>query len=377
MCFALRPVRERYVTRPARPAKDAIDCCPAGRPRENDCDGSIPQLAACPPGVQVVRESWYGACALGCGAGRSASRRRSGRFAGGHSPRARSTSRCRTLSANGKDDPRGRITIRQFLTMSSGLAGLDQTRDGGPLSPIVQLTDGAEVYKAAFAFPKVAEPGMDFGLNQVDSKILGRIVERATGRPFADYLCEKLWRKIGAGTATLNVDAMGRSRTLRCTRSALSDWPHIWLGWKPDTPEVKSGGRIPLQMPTKRPCLVDDIAYLMGGGFMTVWISPSQDPVELRWGVRALEGPGLGQLGNPEFPAGRPAEEIAAPPFNPRAVPSLPRVPARAPRPAAAPSPDTGSRTIPAGRSPCAACAARAVSACRCRWPPRHRRRPC
>ncbi len=124
-----------------------------------------------------------------------------------------------------KDDPRGRITIRQFLTMSSGLAGLDQTRDGGPLSPIVQLTDGAEVYKAAFAFPKVAEPGMDFGLNQVDSKILGRIVERATGRPFADYLCEKR-RRIGAGTATRKVDAEGQAATLCCMLGAM-DWLRV------------------------------------------------------------------------------------------------------------------------------------------------------
>jgi CubicO group peptidase (beta-lactamase class C family) len=221
-----------------------------------------------------------------------------------------------------KDDPRGRITIRQFLTMSSGLAGLDRTRDGGPRSPIVQLTDGADVWRAAFMFPKAAEPDTVFGLNQVDSQILGMVVERATGQPFADYLSQKLWRPLGAGTATLNVDAKGRARTLCCTRSALSDWLrvgqmiaqqgrfdgrqvvpagyveemlkpsklnpykglHIWLGWKPGTAEVKREGGGPLQMPTSKPYLVDDVAYLMGGGFMTTWIVPSQDLVILRWG---------------------------------------------------------------------------------------------
>jgi len=220
-----------------------------------------------------------------------------------------------------KDDRRGRITIRQFLTMSSGLAGLDRTREGGPNSFVTQLTDGADVYKAALAFPKVAEPDTVFGLTQVDSQILGMIVERATGKAFADYLSEKLWRRIGAGTATLNVDSKGQARTLCCTRSALSDWLrigqliaqqgrwngeqvvpaayvaemlkpsklnpykglHIWLGWKPGTPESKVPGRL-LQMPTTKPYLVDDIAYLMGGGFMTVWISPSTDLVVLRWG---------------------------------------------------------------------------------------------
>ena len=221
-----------------------------------------------------------------------------------------------------RDDPRGRITIRQFLTMSSGLAGLDRTRDGGPQGLVVQLTDGADVHKAALAFPKVAEPDTVFGLNQVDSQILGMVVERATGRPFAAYLSEKLWRPIGAGPATLNVDARGQARTLCCMRSALSDWLrvgqliaqqgrwngvqvvpaayiaelvkpskinpykglHLWVGWKPGTPEVRDpGGRL-LQMPASRPYLAADMVYLMGGGFMSTWISPSRNLVILRWG---------------------------------------------------------------------------------------------
>jgi CubicO group peptidase (beta-lactamase class C family) len=237
-----------------------------------------------------------------------------------------------------KDDPRGRITIRQFLTMSSGLAGLDRTRTAGPDGLVTQLTDGADVYKAALAFPKVAEPDTSFGLNQVDSQILGMVVERATGRAFADYLSEKLWRPIGAGTATLNVDAHGQARTLCCTRSALSDWLrvgqliahrgrwagqqvvpaayidemlkpsklnpykglHIWLGWKPGTPEIKRSGG-PLQMPTKNPYLVDDIAYLMGGGFMTVWISPKTDLVVLRWGFEPSKELGWDNSAIPNF----------------------------------------------------------------------------
>jgi CubicO group peptidase (beta-lactamase class C family) len=226
-----------------------------------------------------------------------------------------------------RDDPRGAITIRQFLTMSSGLAGLDRSRAGGPDSLIVRLTDGADVHKAALAFPKVAEPDTVFGLNQVDSQILGMVVERATGKPFATYLSEKLWRPIGAGPATLNVDARGQARTLCCTRSALSDWLrvgqliaqqgrwdgvqvipaayvaemlkpsklnpykglHLWLGWKPGTAEVRGPDGRTLQMPTQKPYLVEDMAYLMGGGFMTTWISPSQRLVILRWGFEPPE----------------------------------------------------------------------------------------
>lgn len=221
-----------------------------------------------------------------------------------------------------RDDPRGKITIRQFLTMSSGLAGLDRSRGGGgPASPVVQLTDGADVHRAVQLFEKVAEPDTVFGLNQVDSQVLGIVVERATGKPFAEYLSQKLWRPLGAGTATLNVDAKGQARTLCCMRSALSDWLrvgelianggrvgdrqvvpagyvaemlkpskinpykglHVWLGWKPGTPEVKAEGRV-LQMPTTKPYLVDDVAYLMGGGYMATWVVPSQDLVIVRWG---------------------------------------------------------------------------------------------
>ena len=239
-----------------------------------------------------------------------------------------------------RDDPRGRITIRQFLTMSSGLAGLDRTRDGGPDSPIVQLTDGVDVWRAVSLFPKVAEPDSVFGLNQVDSQVLGIVVERATGRPFAEYLSEKLWRPLGAGTATLNVDARGHVRTLCCMRSALSDWLrvgqmiaqqgrfggrqvlpaayvaemltpsrlnpyhglHVWLGWKPGTPEARPpGGRGLLQMPTAKPFLVDDVAYLMGGGFMTTWIVPSQDLVILRWGFEPSRELGWDNSAVPNF----------------------------------------------------------------------------
>jgi CubicO group peptidase (beta-lactamase class C family) len=237
-----------------------------------------------------------------------------------------------------KDDPRGNITIRQFLTMSSGLGAPDRARAVGPEGLVTQLTDGADVYKATLAFPKLAEPDTTFGLNQVDSQILGMVVERATGRPFAEYLSEKLWRRIGAGTATLNVDARGTARTMCCIRSALSDWLrvgqliaqhgrwngaqvvpaayidemlqssrlnpyqglHLWLGWKPGTPEVTLPGA-QLQMPTQHPYLVDDVAYLMGGGYMTVWISPKTDLVVLRWGFEPTKDLGWDNSAVPNF----------------------------------------------------------------------------
>jgi CubicO group peptidase (beta-lactamase class C family) len=227
-----------------------------------------------------------------------------------------------TYLSEWKGDPRGKITIRQFLTMSSGLEGLGRTTGVSPTGKVVGLTEGADVYKAALRFEKVAEPDTVFGLNQVDSQILGMVLERATGRPFAEYLSEKIWRPLGAGTATLNVDSKGQARTLCCMRASVLDflrvgqmiadggtWRgkqivpaayikemltpskinpykglHIWLGWKPGTAEVKQPNGGPLQMPAKQPYAVDDIAYMMGGGFMNVWISPSQKLVILRWG---------------------------------------------------------------------------------------------
>jgi CubicO group peptidase (beta-lactamase class C family) len=221
-----------------------------------------------------------------------------------------------------KGDARGKITIRQFLTMSSGIEGLGRTTGISPTGKVVGLTEGADVYEAAFRFEKTAEPDTVFGLNQVDSQILGMVLERATGKPFAEYLSEKIWRPIGGGTATLNVDAKGQARTLCCMRASLMDflrvgrmiadegrWNgkqivpesyikemltpskvnpykglHIWLGWKPGTAEVKQANGGPLQMPAKQPYAIDDIAYMMGGGFMNVWISPSTDLVILRWG---------------------------------------------------------------------------------------------
>ena len=55
----------------------------------------------------------------------------------------------------------------------------------------------------------VDEPGRRFDYNNVNFQALGFVLEAATGRRYAEYLSEKLWKPIGAGDAALWLDREG------------------------------------------------------------------------------------------------------------------------------------------------------------------------
>lgn len=220
-----------------------------------------------------------------------------------------------------KGDPRGAVTIRQFLHMASGLESVPLRYVPGNKNLL--LAEGSDVNAVALSFAKTAEPDTTWALNQVDSQILGLIVERATNTPFAQYLSEKLWRPLGANTATLNLDGKaGRARTFCCMRSVALDWLrvgrmiadggrwngvqvvpaayiaemakpspanpymglHLWLGWKKGEPARRSAQGTPLMIPHANPYAADDVIYLLGGSSMLTWIVPSLDLVIMRWG---------------------------------------------------------------------------------------------
>ncbi|MCC5868069.1 MAG: serine hydrolase [Gammaproteobacteria bacterium] len=217
-----------------------------------------------------------------------------------------------------KDDPRGAITLRQILTQTSGLATipLEYTPDNWQ----IRLAEGSDVNATALDWPLEGPPDRRWTINQVDSQILALVLERATGHDYIDYLSRELWRPLGADTSTMNVDAKGQARAFCCMRSRLYDWLrvgelirldgrvgdrqvipaewlsqmrtaapvnpyvgyHLWIGWKPGTPEVK--GEPFLQVPHTAPYRADDVVYLLGGSIMTVWVVPSRGLTILRSG---------------------------------------------------------------------------------------------
>jgi CubicO group peptidase (beta-lactamase class C family) len=60
------------------------------------------------------------------------------------------------------------------------------------------------------------------------AQLLGVIVERASGKRFAEYLSEKFWRRIGAHDAQLFVDRPGgMAHTDCCLWTVTQDWARV------------------------------------------------------------------------------------------------------------------------------------------------------
>lgn len=220
-------------------------------------------------------------------------------------------------------DRRGAITLRQVLTMSSGLDTIRLTYTPDNLQ--IRLAEGSNVTATTLAWPMSGTPDTRWTVNQVDSQVLALVVERATGKPLQTALSERIWRPIGAGTATLNADGKdGTARAFCCMRASLIDFLrvgemlrtgglgpsgarvlpadfvaemgkptvanpymglHLFVGWRPDAPEAKGPGGSPLQVRHAAPYVADDVTYLLGGGAMSVWVIPSRGLTVLRWGT--------------------------------------------------------------------------------------------
>lgn len=218
------------------------------------------------------------------------------------------------------NDDRGRITLKQLM---HNVAGLEEPPiDSSPFNLGMRLTLATDFTKVALSFEAVAPPGTRFAINNVNSQLLGMVLERATGVPFEQYLSEKLWAPIGAGDGELYMDREdGMPATYCCYRATPRDWlrlgaalaadgmvgdrrvipsrwlsemrvgssvnPYygysLWLGAPRDgirrySQDSKS------EIRQAEPFASDDLYFLEGGGFRTLWIVPSQRLAILRLG---------------------------------------------------------------------------------------------
>src|SRR5437016_2746016 len=92
-------------------------------------------------------------------------------------------------------DARRKIALRHLLQMHSGLRPMGAYDD--PFSDACYLALGTDARYVVDSCPAVREPGQYMDYNDVNFQALGFVIERATGRPFAEYLSEKLWAPLG------------------------------------------------------------------------------------------------------------------------------------------------------------------------------------
>jgi hypothetical protein len=112
------------------------------------------------------------------------------------------------LEGQGMDE----ITIRHLLTMSSGLEYSGEGGGGGPLGDDAKTYYDPNLRELALTVKPEVEPGTRWEYNNYHPLLLGMVLERATDRPVATYLSQKIWRPLGMeadGSWSLDSEASG------------------------------------------------------------------------------------------------------------------------------------------------------------------------
>ena len=89
------------------------------------------------------------------------------------------------------------ITVRHLLTMSCGLEYSGEGRGGGPFSDDAKTYYDPNLRELALTVEPEVELGTRWEYNNHHPLLLGMILERATDRPVATYLSQKIWQPLG------------------------------------------------------------------------------------------------------------------------------------------------------------------------------------
>ncbi len=198
-------------------------------------------------------------------------------------------------------DPRGEITVRNLLQMSSGL--------GSSASPY-----GASTIKRYLDLTSAAPPGKRWLEQDADPDLLGYVIESATGQPYLN-ICHKRYGR-ASGPRTLRSGSMaGRERTppirasLRaraigfalvscsCRRGTTRGDEVIVPRWVPEllqpvasNPNYGSYLRLGARTaPGMSPYAADDVFVVEGNG-NRMWLVPSLQMAILRTGGEPASG---------------------------------------------------------------------------------------
>ena len=221
-----------------------------------------------------------------------------------------------------REDPRGRITLRQLLENVSGLENDPLAGDPDPYNKNTQLSLSSDFHAAALDFELENTPGAFFALSNANAQLLGIVLEAATGMAYEDYLNSRLWAPIGNGPAELYVDRPeGMPAVYCCFRATPRDWlrvgfalvldgqtaqPPLWpAGWVDEMTygsavnpnygyQIWVGNPPGAVRPYRQdrdsgashgpPIAASQVFFLEGGGYRTLYVLPKQGLVILRLG---------------------------------------------------------------------------------------------
>ncbi len=121
------------------------------------------------------------------------------------------------------------VTVRQLLTMTSGVKWNEDYTDPG--SDVVRMyaqpPDPGFDMTVSYVrrLPREAPPGTKWVYKTSETNLVGVLVAEATGKPLADYLSEKIWRRYGMERdAEWMIDEAGREQGGCCLAITLRDY---------------------------------------------------------------------------------------------------------------------------------------------------------
>ena len=127
------------------------------------------------------------------------------------------------------------VTVGDLITMRSGVSWNEDYTDPNSDVNRFALQDSAgaaidpiEAYMARL--PRAHAPGTTFHYDTGETDLAGLLVSRATGKPLADYLSEKIWTRIGAeDDAVWMLDRAGHELGGCCLSMTLRDYARFGL----------------------------------------------------------------------------------------------------------------------------------------------------
>ncbi|MDE0799393.1 MAG: serine hydrolase [Rhodospirillaceae bacterium] len=217
------------------------------------------------------------------------------------------------------------MTVRHVLHMASGLEhhSFNFKLDQNPFGKALRLFIGTDMEQSILRFGLDAPPGTEFTYNSANSQLMMMILQRATGRSYADYVSEKLWRPLGSKDASLWMDRTdGMPKAYAFFQARPRDWLRIglaiknggtvdgkqvispdwlsqmqtpstnnpkygiqmWIG-SPYVPERYYNSSTPFGVKQAEAFLTDDVVFFDGGGGQRVYVVPSADLVIVRTGM--------------------------------------------------------------------------------------------
>jgi len=218
-----------------------------------------------------------------------------------------------------QDDPRGDITLRQLIVMSSGLAKYEFTLNPFNKNSSFRFLNSADRTPILLKTALEWEPGSKFDYNDVNAALVGLIIERATGKSYGTFLQEKLWIPMGGQEAQVWLDQEdGLAMTACCLLAPAMDWVRMgammkdggringnqivssefiddmitadelnprygyftWLGREPDA-EAGIGA---MEISQSEPYAADDVFMFLGYGGQRMYASRDKDLVVVRLG---------------------------------------------------------------------------------------------